>query len=257
MSQKQQYTPLKGPIRSVEAPLAPSDIRLLCGHGVAALTHTASAIAIAILGTAFTPNIVYRDSLNDNRLFTLDTRWLLFAFSMLAAIEHTFYAFTPTAYIGDVRIGAKYPTPMLMRWLEYAISVPCMHVCIAVLCGIDDIIVLYAIATTTMLCMSIGYWVEKEPNEWIYQGIAWATFLNVWVIIVVAYSNQAKLAPDFVHALMVDIFLLEFAFGLVPILTKNNPFNREWAYLTLSFVAKQGLLWQVYGGLQRSAPPGS
>ena len=61
-------------------------------------------------------------------------------------------------------------------------------------------------------------------------------------------------APDFVHGIVVSLFLLEASFGVVQVTTMNDPHDslrREYAYCLLSFTSKQILSWVVWSGFKQ------
>jgi hypothetical protein len=173
-----------------------------------------------------------------------------------------------------------------IRFFEYAISASIMLVCIALLSGVRDENIIIMLAMLCGACQMFGFVAESVPEGmvrnvahftgwtalmtsygviWSYYGIANFKAHEKWV-------DGGKIgrefsAPDYVHAIVITMFLLFNSFGAVQLSQmyckagrclcfKGNKVS-EWfykwvgkeaelSYVTLSLVAKTVLGWVIY-----------
>jgi len=158
-----------------------------------------------------------------------------------------------------------------IRFFEYSISASIMLVCIALLTGIRDANLLLSIALLCAVCQVFGYVAETLYVAKMFPTIrhishlaGWVTLMTSYAIIWVYYglananASGGNGAPDFVHAIVVSMFLLFNSFGVVQLsqmycgdkcctrfyncVGKNS----EASYIFLSIVAKTILGWVIY-----------
>lgn len=154
----------------------------------------------------------------------------------------------------------------LFRWMEYSITSSLMIVVIAMLCGVYDfssLILLFALNA----CMILFGWVMEVHNQ-TTQKTDWTSFIFgcfagivPWIVMGLYFYNaigsNAESVPSFVYAIFWSLFVFFniFAINMVLEYKKVGKWQDyifgEYAYITLSLVAKALLAWQVWGGTLR------
>lgn len=148
----------------------------------------------------------------------------------------------------------------VFRWVEYSMSASIMIVVIAQLNGITDIAALIAVFGVNASMIFFGWLQEKTTTpgdgEWlpfIFGCIAGAV---PWLVIAIYFLSPqgppSARPPDFVYGIVISLFILFNCFALVQ--WKQHRAKGKWAdylrgektYITLSFVAKSALAWQVF-----------
>ena len=152
------------------------------------------------------------------------------------------------------------------RWVEYSITSSMMIVVIAILCGVYDLstlILLFAINT----CMILFGWIMEVHNQ-TTDKVNWLSFIFgcfagavPWLVLALYFFNaigsNAEAVPGFVYAIFWSllIFFNIFAVNMVLQYKKVGKWKSyvygEFAYVTLSLVAKALLAWQVWAGTLR------
>lgn len=154
----------------------------------------------------------------------------------------------------------------LFRWAEYSITSSLMIVVIATLCGIFDfssLILIFALNA----CMIFFGWVMEIHNQdtkktnWTSYIFGCFAGLVPWIVLGLYFFNaigsNADSVPSFVYAIFWSllIFFNIFAVNMVLQYKKvgkwKNYIYGEYAYITLSLIAKALLAWQVWGGTLR------
>lgn len=177
-------------------------------------------------------------------------------FSILSAIAH-FYVSGPgfNNYIEGLRNKRNY-----YRWIEYALSSTLMIILISLLNAVWDIVAIIAIAGVNISMILFGWLQEKyeEPGTgsllpfWfgcIAGIIPWIAMF--WLLV---SPGSTQNAPGFVYGIVFSLFALFNSFALVQWLQYKQV--GKWAdylagektYITLSFVAKSLLAWQIFVG---------
>jgi len=180
-------------------------------------------------------------------------------FSFPVHINYHFYVSGPgfSKYIDGLRNKRNY-----FRWIEYSISSTLMILLISMLNSIWDIVALIGIAAANISMILFGWLQEKyeEPGTgsllpfWfgcIAGIIPWIAMF--WLLVSPGSSSDAT-APAFVYGIVISLFLLFNCFAIVQWLQYKQ--IGKWAdylagektYITLSFVAKSLLAWQIFGG---------
>ncbi len=154
----------------------------------------------------------------------------------------------------------------LFRWAEYSITSSLMVVVIAILCGIYDLSTLILIFGLNA-CMILFGWMMELHNQ-TTKKVDWTAYLFgcfagivPWVVMGLYFFAALKAGgdavPSFVYAIFWSLFVTFNVFSVAMILQykkvgkwKDYMYG-EYAYITLSLVAKALLAWQVWGGTLR------
>lgn len=178
-------------------------------------------------------------------------------FSLLSAIAH-FWIVGPgfKRYVNDLSNMRN-----IARWVEYAISSTLMIVLISLINAVWDIVALIAIAGVNVAMILFGWLQEKyeEPGKgsllpfWfgcIAGLVPWIAMF--WLLFSPGSSSEP---PGFVYGVVISLFLFFNSFAIVQWLQYKRVGRfadylvGERAYITLSFVAKSALAWQIFAGV--------
>jgi hypothetical protein len=177
-------------------------------------------------------------------------------FSILSAIAH-FYVSGPgfSKYIDGLQHKRNY-----FRWVEYALSSTLMIILISLLNAVWDVIALIGIAAANISMILFGWLQEKyeEPGKGsllpFWFGCIAGAFPWIAMIWLLFSPGSSQNAPGFVYGIVFSLFALFNSFALVQWLQYKQV--GKWAdylagektYITLSFVAKSLLAWQIFVG---------
>jgi hypothetical protein len=154
----------------------------------------------------------------------------------------------------------------LFRWMEYSITSSLMIVVIAMLCGVYDLPSLIMIFSLNA-CMILFGWVMEIHNQ-LTKKVDWTSYIFgcfagaiPWVVMGLYFFNavasNAEAVPTFVYAIFwtllvsFNIFAINMVLQYKKIGKWKDYIYGEYAYITLSLVAKALLAWQVWGGTLR------
>jgi hypothetical protein len=232
---------------------------------IAGTFHAIQAVAILALSNGFSLPVhinflqgppVPDTTFEQVQLFEFPMALGVALFSIMSAIAH-FYVSGPgfNKYIDGLRNKRNY-----FRWVEYALSSTLMIILISLLNAVWDIVALLAIAGVNISMILFGWLQEKyeEPGTgsllpfWfgcIAGIIPWVAMF--WLLISPGSSAEA---PGFVYGIVFSLFALFNSFAIVQWLQYKQV--GKWAdylagektYITLSFVAKSLLAWQIFIG---------
>jgi hypothetical protein len=149
----------------------------------------------------------------------------------------------------------------IARWVEYAISSTLMIILISLINAVWDIVALIAIAGVNVAMILFGWLQEKyeEPGKgsllpFLFGCVAgivpWIAMF--WLLFSPGSQNEA---PGFVYGIVFSLFLLFNSFAIIQWLQYKQVGKfadylvGERAYITLSFIAKSALAWQIFGGV--------
>ena len=189
----------------------------------------------------------------------LDLGWLVISFHLLSFTFQLFAACTE--YCKEGVCGYKYSTMVAngknpLRFIEYSISASIMLICIALLNGVTDMLLLISITVLTTACQLLGLVVEYLENEQkslklILHFTGWFLFFCAYGIIIHAFLKSVFAVPnvnppDFVYVIVIGLFLLYSSFGIVQLVEVIRDLQgapcagdaKEVAYVVLSFTAK-------------------
>ncbi len=184
-------------------------------------------------------------------------------FLLLAALNHALCAWPLNGFYEN----CLKKSCNVIRWAEYALSAGIMHVMVAQLCGVTDILLLLAVFALTATTMGYGLLQEAlngsesaatsyratDKNWWPF-ALGCATFLFVWVIILVSFAGVSGDAPSFVWGILFTEVVLDSLFALNTALStaEVGPWQHytttETMFCILSFGAKSALAWINFGG---------
>ncbi|MFM9142244.1 MAG: heliorhodopsin HeR, partial [Actinomycetota bacterium] len=190
-------------------------------------------------------------------LFNLPIALGVALFSLLSAIAH-FWIVGPgfKKYANNLSNMRN-----IARWVEYAISSTLMIILISLINGIWNVVALLGITGANVSMILFGWLQEKyeEPGKgsllpfWfgcIAGIVPWIAMF--WLLFSPGSSAEA---PGFVYGVVFSLFLFFNSFAIVQWLQykKIGKFADylvgERAYITLSFVAKSALAWQIFAGV--------
>jgi hypothetical protein len=192
-------------------------------------------------------------------LFNLRIDVIIAVVLALAAIDHLAVgSFARGWYERNIARGIN-PA----RWWEYSISASIMVVLIAMLAGFNDVFALIALFGVNASMILFGLVMERTNLD--RDEVDWSPFIHgcmIGAIPWIAIALQLALSqsegdggvPGFVYAIFVSLFILFNGFAVNMWLGYRargrwaDPLFVERAYITLSFVAKTALAWQVYLG---------
>ena len=232
---------------------------------IAGIFHAVQAIAIISLGNGFKLPIhinyladppIPGARFQQVQLFSFPLGLGVAAFSIMSALAH-FYVSGPgnERYLNGLRNKTNY-----YRWIEYSLSSTLMIILISMLNAVWDIVGLIAIAGANISMILFGWLQEKyeEPGKgsllpfWfgcIAGLIPWIAMF--WLLFSPGSSQDA---PGFVYGIVFSLFALFNCFAVVQWLQYKeigrwkDYLAGEKTYITLSFVAKSLLAWQIFAG---------
>lgn len=192
-------------------------------------------------------------------LFTLNLGGAIIAFLLLSAIFH-FAIISPyfkKRYFDGLAKNHNY-----FRWTEYSLSSSIMITSIMLLNGFTDFAGLIAVFAVNASMIMFGALQEKYEKPGNGKALPYImgcmTGIVPWIIIGISafrpgYTGQNEI-PPFVFGIIITIFIAFNTFAINQALQyrqvgkwKDYLFG-ERVYITLSFVAKSLLAWQVFSG---------
>jgi len=192
-------------------------------------------------------------------LFTINLGGAIIAFLLLSAIFH-FAIISP--FFKKRYFDGLANTHNYFRWAEYALSSSIMITSIMLLNGFTDfagLIAVFAVNASMILFGALQEKYEKPGNGKALPYIMGCmTGAVPWIIIGISafrpgYTGENQI-PGFVIGIIVTIFIAFNTFAINQALQyrqvgkwKDYLFG-ERVYITLSFVAKSLLAWQVFSG---------
>ena len=234
---------------------------------IAGIFHAVQAIAILALSNGFSLPIhvnylqgppIPGTSLENVALFDFPVAIGVASFSILSALAH-FYVSGPgfSKYIEGLSNKRNN-----FRWIEYSISSTLMIILISLLNSIWDIVGLIAVAGANISMILFGWLQEKyeEPGKgsllpfWFGCIAGIIPWIAMFLLLFSPGSSSTANAPGFVYGIVISLFLLFNCFAIVQWLQYKQ--IGKWAdylagektYITLSFVAKSLLAWQIFAG---------
>ena len=233
---------------------------------IAGIFHLVQAIAIFALANSFAlpvsvsyltdapiPGAKFEDIL----LFDFPIAFGVAIFSLLSAVAH-FWIVGPgfKSYTNDLSNMRN-----IARWVEYSISSTLMIVLISLINGIWDVVALLGIMAANISMILFGWLQEKyeEPGKGsllpFWFGCIAGIFPWVAMFWLLFSPGSSAEAPGFVYGVVISLFLFFNSFALVQWLQykKIGKFADylvgERTYITLSFIAKSALAWQIFAGV--------
>jgi hypothetical protein len=195
---------------------------------------------------------------DSKELFGLRIDIMVAIFLGLAAVDHFVVGtFGRKSYEGNVAEGIN-PA----RWVEYSVSASIMVVLIAMLAGVSNLIALLMLFGINAAMILFGLVMEKvnlgrREVDWLPFIFGCLVGALPWIGIALQFvfsSGEGDGVPVFVYIIFATLFVLFNCFALNMWFAYRgrgrwrDPLFVEFAYVTLSFVAKTALAWQVYAG---------
>jgi hypothetical protein len=192
-------------------------------------------------------------------LFTINLGGAIIAFLLLSAIFH-FLIISP--WFKKRYFDGLANTHNYFRWTEYSLSSSIMITSIMLLNGFTDFAGLIAVFAVNASMILFGALQEKYEKPGNGKGLPFImgcmTGVVPWIIIFISVFRPgyegANEIPGFVYGIIVTIFIAFNTFAINQALQykqvgkwKDYLFG-ERVYITLSFVAKSLLAWQVFSG---------
>ena len=233
---------------------------------IAGVFHLVQAVAIIALSNGFALPVSIKYLMDapipgakfeDVALFDFPIALGVAIFSLLSAVAH-FWIVGPgfKKYASDLSNMRN-----IARWVEYSISSTLMIFLISLINGVWDVVALLAIAGANISMILFGWLQEKyeEPGKggllpfWfgcIAGIVPWIAMF--WLLFSPGSSAEA---PGFVYGVVFSLFLFFNSFAIVQWLQykKIGKFADylvgERTYITLSFIAKSALAWQIFAGV--------
>lgn len=210
--------------------------------------------------------------------YKLDLAWLITSFSALSFVFQLVADPWIPFYNWKKRVKDGRPNPL--RFIEYSISASLMLICIALLSGIRNAMLVAALGLLTAACMLCGLVAEfllwrSHTDEMIaqrptYKYFAWAAHLTGWACMIGAYgtlwwstgvtlSSASLRPPAWVWGIIISQMVLFMSFGAVQLAQfcydyegrrqREEPAIYTYAefwYILLSLTAKFVLAWTIY-----------
>jgi hypothetical protein len=232
---------------------------------IAGAFHALQAIAILVLSNNFALPI-HINYLQDPpipgakfqqiQLFSFPLATGVALFSILSALAH-FYVSGPgyNKYLEGLRNKQN-----IYRWIEYSISSTLMIVLIALINAVWDISTLIALIGANISMILFGWLQEKyeEPGSGSLLPFWFGCIAGVtpWIVMFWLLISPGSTAnpPGFVYGIVFSLFALFNCFAIVQWLQYKeigrwkDYLAGEKTYITLSFVAKSLLAWQIFAG---------
>lgn len=220
----------KKPLATRDVITIPHPLQLT--HRLLFVLHLGQAIATSVLAALLSQTYKSTVYYKDDKLFTVPVTALIPAFFGISAAGHFYAGWFANLY----RRMARFICPE--RWGEYALSASLMSVIIALLCRIDDVVLLAGILVLQMVVMAWGYVVERDmakiarskgvythdmatedgkPTElfWIAsvaELLIWGTTLIYYIDAVVGATSSV---PWFVHAVVGTLLVCYTAYPIL------------------------------------------
>ena len=172
-----------------------------------------------------------------------------FVFTLLACLDHAWVGWNGrTVYEAGLAQGVN-----PFRWTEYFFSASLMQVLIAMLCGVQDVLLLLAVGVLMALCMVFGWLAEVDPvRARTHFWLGCLPFLASWAIVFSSFglaAHHAEDMPDFVYAATLSLVGLHCLFAYNQ-WRDVSYLKRERAFILLSPTAKLLLAFITWGGIR-------
>ena len=235
-------------------------------NSIAGVFHLVQAIAIVFLANDFALPVSVNYLLDapipgarfeEVLLFNFPIALGVALFSLLSALAH-FWIVGPgfKHYVDDLSNMRN-----IARWIEYSISSTLMIILISMINAVWDVVALLAIAGANISMILFGWLQEKyeEPGKGSLLPFWFGCIAGIvpWIAmfwLLFSPGSEAE-APGFVYGVVFSLFLFFNSFAIVQWLQykKIGRFADylvgERTYITLSFVAKSALAWQIFAGV--------
>ena len=235
-------------------------------NSIAGVFHLVQAVAILILANDFALPISVNYLLDapvpgakfeSVALFDFPIAIGVAIFSLLSALAH-FWIVGPgfKSYANDLSNKRN-----IARWIEYSISSTLMIILISLINAVWDVVALIAIAGVNVAMILFGGLQEKyeEPGKGSLLPFWFGCIAGIvpWIAmfwLLFSPGSEAE-APGFVYGVVFSLFAFFNSFAIIQWLQYKQVGKfadylvGERAYITLSFIAKSALAWQIFAGV--------
>jgi hypothetical protein len=227
----------------------------------AGVLHTISFIAIVALANGF--GLPVTANYMAGPPGTSKHQLVVFGHVSMALLVATFFALSALAHFAIA--GPRWASYVARlsrqqnpyRWVEYSLSSSIMIFAVAQLTGIEDVAALVALVGVNAAMIGFGWMQEKYETpgtgmEPFWLGCAAGVVPWVAIGIYLFAPGASNHAPGFVYGIYFSLFVFFNCFALVQYLQYKrvgrfaNYVVGERLYITLSFVAKSLLAWQIF-----------
>jgi len=253
-------------------------------HFGAGVLHLGQSVALFVLGSLtkseLQVRITYPTGPPGTTTYALRTLpvildYMSAVFFLLASLQHAITVYRWPAYLKMIETEKRNS----WRWMEYSISSTIMVLIIAILCGVQELSALIAIAGCNVAMILFGdlsgRFQRKEKGD--DQRSFWSRIVNPsnrelsfwygtiiglfpWICIFMQFGLNASVSspPALVWAITISIIGLFFCFAgvewaliqdskyLKRLSNSSIEFNAEMVYVILSITAKTALGWQSH-----------
>lgn len=191
----------------------------------------------------------------------LSLNWLIFSFHTLSFVFQLSALLPCYNYVERITNEGRHP----LRFVEYSMSASIMLVCIALLCGVRDFMILLSIVVLTAICQLLGglaEYMRAGGKRALVHFLGWDCIFVAYGIILsyffVAVNLNDVSPPEYVTLIIIFQALLYLSFGFVQLI---QFYGREWwgvgaigrqaeiSYTVLSLTAKTLLGWMIYANV--------
>ncbi len=235
-------------------------------NSIAGVFHLVQAVAILILANDFALPISVNYLLDapvpgakfeSVALFDFPIAIGVAIFSLLSALAH-FWIVGPgfKSYANDLSNKRN-----IAHWIEYSISSTLMIILISLINAVWDVVALIAIAGVNVAMILFGWLQEKyeEPGKGSLLPFWFGCIAGIvpWIAmfwLLFSPGSEAE-APGFVYGVVFSLFAFFNSFAIIQWLQYKQVGKfadylvGERAYITLSFIAKSALAWQIFAGV--------
>lgn len=220
----------------------------------------ANDLALPVLATFLEDDpVAQQGPAQPELVFELPVAILVAVFVLFAAADHLLVASPGIVRWYEGKLDARANDA---RWYEYSISSSIMIVLIAAFVGIWDLAAVIAIFGINTCMILFGFLMERDerPGEANWASFWFGTFAGAvpWVILGIYLFTPDAEIPTFVYVIYATQLVLFWSFAVNMALQyaqvgrwRDYVFG-EYAYITLSLVAKTLLAWLVFGNVLRT-----
>lgn len=193
--------------------------------------------------------------------YVISLKWFVFVFHLFSGLWQFLVAVLPAAkdfYMRQIQTRQN-----IMRWMEYSITAPVMILCIAIIEGQNDFLVLFLLMACTNVLMYLGLLTEinrQNVTGLISHFLGWILYLATWFCVTFNFYfslNEASQKPPsrvkpWIVATYWTMVILFGCFGIVQVVDVfgdiKNYARIEFAYTMLSLISKTLLgifVWRI------------
>ncbi len=200
------------------------------------LVHTANFVALLILSASFNFS-TSPVRLSDTDLVSVNLVHIAVLVEFVSAFRLAYTSTTGThRYEAALARGCND-----YRWLEYTLTAPLSTLMIALLTGVSDLALLFALMAISVLSVVLAYVHDMEPpNKAALFRLGFGSCVSAWVIVYMHFVDDWA-----VYVVNITLLLLDLARQFIQ-WRKVNARQTEWMFLGIELVSKMILAWIVF-----------